>query len=93
MNFFNLTTSCVNYYIINDLQYLVKGEDICACGYVCGVKNRDFRFLCLVSNSSSPKRKQLNILISKTLGKKNADYIQSQQQLENQEYITSFIEV
>lgn len=70
MNFFNLTTSCVNYYIINDLQYLVKGEDMCACGYVCGVKNRDFRFLCLVSNSSSPKRKQLNILISKTLGKK-----------------------
>ena len=56
MNFFNLTTSCVNYYIINDLQYLVKGEDMCACGYVCGVKNRDFRFLCLVSNSSSPKK-------------------------------------
>ena len=65
---------------------------MCACGYVCREKNRDFRFLCLVSNSSSPKRKQLNILISKTLGK-NADYIQSQQQLENQEYITSFIEV
>lgn len=35
MNFCDLITSGVYYCIINDLQYLVKGEDICVHVVMC----------------------------------------------------------